>query len=192
MSRTPGTSPCFSSRRLSGLPRPFVADTSSRIRSTLEPIPRLNVPLLRCAALYACLFSPALLPAQARPLGTLREQAALQQAWLQTRLDSVLPPLMREHGVSMWIVPMREYNEDPVFWSIVSPTTMAARRRTIYVFCDRGPQRGVDRVAIGGSTQGGLYRVVRDANAQMGAAGAGRRLAEPFGPEQGALLPPLI
>src|SRR5688500_11677320 len=64
-------------------------------RSTLEPIPRLNVPLLRRAALYACLFSPALLLAQERPLGTLREQAALQQAWLQTRLDSVLPPLMR-------------------------------------------------------------------------------------------------
>src|SRR5688500_13472944 len=188
MSRTPGTSPCFSSRRLSGLPRPSVADASSRIRSTPELIPRLNVPLLRCAALSACLFFHAhSLPAQERPLGTLREQAALPQAWLQTRLDSVLPPLMREHGVSMWIVPMREYNEDPVFWSIVSPTTMAARRRTIYVFCDRGPERGIDRVAIGGSTQGGLYRVVRDANAQMGAAGAQRRLAEPVGPEQWSL-----
>ena len=127
-----------------------------------------------------------------RPLGTLREQAALQQEWLRIRLEQVLPRLMREHGVAMWIIPVREYNEDPVFWSIVSPTTMAARRRTIYVFCDRGPQRGVDRIAVGGSTQGGLYRVVRDANAQMGSAGAQRRLAEPFGPEQWSLLPPLI
>ena len=127
-----------------------------------------------------------------RPFGTLREQADLQQRWLAARLERVLPRLMREHGVAMWIIPVREYNEDPVFWSIVSPTTMAARRRTIYVFCDRGPQRGVERIAIGGSTQGGLYRVVRDANAQMGAAGAARRLAEPFGPEQWSLLPPLI
>ena len=46
---------------------------------------------------------------------------------------------MREHGVDMWVVPMREYNEDPVFRAIVSPTTFAARRRTIYVFFDRGP-----------------------------------------------------
>lgn len=130
--------------------------------------------------------------AQERPLGTLREQAQLQQEWLGLRLERVLPRLMREHGVSMWIIPVREYNEDPVFWSIVSPTTMAARRRTIYVFCDRGPQRGVDRIAIGGTTQGGLYRVVRDANAAMGSAGAQRRLAEPFGPEQWTLLPPLI
>ena len=127
-----------------------------------------------------------------RPLGTLREQAALQQAWLRLRLERVLPRLMREHGVAMWIIPVREYNEDPVFWSIVSPTTMAARRRTIYIFCDRGPQRGVERIAIGGTAQGGLYRVVRDANARMGAAGAARRLAEPFGPDQWTLVPPLI
>ena len=132
------------------------------------------------------------LPAQERPLGTLREQAALQQGWLRTRLDSVLPALMREHGVSMWIVPMREYNEDPVFRSIVSPTTMAARRRTIYVFCDRGLELGVERIAIGGSSQGGLYRVVRDANAPIGTAGAQRRPAEPFGPEQWKLLPPVV
>jgi Xaa-Pro aminopeptidase len=99
-----------------------------------------------------------------RPLGTLREQAVLQQQWLQYRLDSVLPRLMRQNGVEMWIIAMREYNEDPVFWSLVSPTTMFARRRTIYVFTDRGPQRGVERLALGGGSQGGVYEayVARD------------------------------
>lgn len=126
-----------------------------------------------------------------RPLGTLREQAAIQQEWLKLRLEHVLPRLMREHGVSMWLIPVREYNEDPVFWSLVSPTTFAARRRTIYAFCDRG-EAGVDRIAIGGTSQGGLYRVVRDANAQVGSAGASRRLAEPFGPDQWKLLGPVI
>jgi Xaa-Pro aminopeptidase len=92
-----------------------------------------------------------------RPLGTLREQAVVQQQWLQYRLDSVLPKLMRENGVEMWVVAMREYNEDPVFWSLVSPTTMFARRRTIYVFTDRGPQRGIERLALGGGSQGGVY-----------------------------------
>ncbi|GIS78951.1 MAG: hypothetical protein CM1200mP14_05170 [Gammaproteobacteria bacterium] len=28
---------------------------------------------------------------------------------------------------------MREYAEDPVFWSITAPTTFAARRGSIYV-----------------------------------------------------------
>jgi len=99
-----------------------------------------------------------------RPLGTLREQAVLQQQWLQYRLDSVLPKLMRQNGVEMWVVAMREYNEDPVFWALVSPTTMFARRRTIYVFTDRGPQRGIERLALGGGSQGGVYEayVARD------------------------------
>src|SRR5207249_593377 len=76
-----------------------------------------------------------------RPLGTLREQAAIQQEWLRYRLDSVLPRLMRKYGVAMWVIPMREYNEDPVFWALVSPTTLFARRRTIDVFHDPRPVR---------------------------------------------------
>jgi Xaa-Pro aminopeptidase len=95
-----------------------------------------------------------------RPLGTLREQAAVQQQWLRYRLDSVLPRLMRQYHIQMWIIPMREYNEDPVFSSLVSATTFFARRRTIYVFTDRGPELGVERLALGGTSQGGLYEAV--------------------------------
>ncbi|MET0395193.1 MAG: M24 family metallopeptidase [Longimicrobiaceae bacterium] len=140
--------------------------------------------------LLAALGAPA--AAQERPFGTLREQADTRQEWLRIRLERVLPRLMREHGVRMWIVPMREYAEDPVFPALVSPTTMAARRRTIYVFCDRGAKEGVERVAIGGTSQGGLYRVVRDAGAPTAPAGVQRRPAEPWGPEQWKLLPPLV
>jgi hypothetical protein len=96
------------------------------------------------------------------PLPTLREQDAIQQEWLKLRLERVLPALMREHKVQMWIVPMREYNEDPVFTSLVSATTFSARRRTIYLFFDRGGQEGIERLALGGSSQGGLYSAYRD------------------------------
>ena len=81
--------------------------------------------------------APGALPAADRPFGGLREQAAMQQAWLKKRLDTFLPALMRKHGIDMWVVPMREYNEDPVFSSITAPETFAARRRTIYVFFDK-------------------------------------------------------
>jgi Xaa-Pro aminopeptidase len=147
--------------------------------------------LTLCVAVLLLVF-PGASHSQERPFGTLREQAEVQQEWLRLRLERVLPRLMREHGVGMWIVPVREYNEDPVFRALVSPTTRAARRRTIYVFCDRGAERGVERIAIGGTSQGGLYRVVRDPAAQLGAAGATQRLAEPFGPEQWTLLPPIV
>jgi Xaa-Pro aminopeptidase len=140
----------------------------------------------------AAAASAAPASAQQRPFGTLREQADVRQQWLSLRLERVLPRLMREQGVEMWIVPVREYNEDPVFFSLVSPTTMAARRRTIYVFHDRGPERGIERIAIGGTSQGGLYRVVRDADAAVGTAGASRRQAEPFGPDQWRLLGPVV
>lgn len=96
------------------------------------------------------------------PLPKLREQAAIQQEWLKLRLERVLPTLMRRYGVQMWLVICREYNEDPVFFSLVSATQFAARRRTIYVFFDRGEQEGVERLALGGGAQGGLYTVYRD------------------------------
>ncbi len=96
-----------------------------------------------------------------RPFGTLREQAKVQQTWLEERLNTNLPMLMRKHGVDMWVLAMREYNEDPVFRALVSATTFAARRRTIYIFFDHGPNEGVERLALGGSSQGGAYEAVR-------------------------------
>ena len=78
-----------------------------------------------------------------RPFGTLRDQAFKQQKWFELRMERTLPALMRRAGVDMWVVPMREYAEDPLFLAITSPTTFAARRRTIYVFFDRGAKEGV-------------------------------------------------
>ena len=100
------------------------------------------------------------------PVPSLREQAKIQQEWVKLRLGRVLPSLMRKHGVAMWLVICREYNEDPVFYSLVAPTTFAARRRTIYVFFDRGDEKGIERLALGGSSQGGLYTVYRDPEAE--------------------------
>ncbi len=141
-------------------------------------------------------LAPAL-PAQQlqRPFGTLREQAATQQRWLEQRLRTVLPALMRRHGTDMWVIPMREYNEDPMFASLVSPTTFAARRRTIYVFFDRCAASGatdpgdgscIERIALGGTSQGGLYDARRAAAAAD--AGVEARPAELVGDEQWALL----
>ena len=134
--------------------------------------------------------SPAVTAQQfdpARPFGTLREQAVIRQAWLRERLETNLPEVMRTHGVDMWVIPMREYNEDPVFRALVSPTTLAARRRTIYVFFDRGPEEGVERLALGGSSQGGLYEAIRDTEAAPDG-----RPRELWGPAQWDLLARVI
>ncbi|HNR39149.1 MAG TPA: M24 family metallopeptidase [Acidobacteriota bacterium] len=94
-------------------------------------------------------------------LPTLREQAALRQEWLRLRLERNLPSVMRRAGAPMWLVIAGEYNEDPVFFSLVAPTELSAHRRSILVFCDRG-EAGVERRVIGGSDSGGLYAPLRD------------------------------
>lgn len=121
-----------------------------------------------------------------RPFGTLREQAKRQQAWLNERMEKALPQLMRQYGIELWVVPMREYNEDPVFTALSAPTTFAARRRTIYVFHDRGPEKGVERLALGGGSQGGVF-TPRRAQRQVDGGGVSRE-AELWGPEQWQVL----
>lgn len=148
-------------------------------------------------ALLALLATP--LAAQERPFGTLREQAEIQQGWLKARMEKVLPGLMRKHGIDMWVLPMREYNEDPAFTSLVSPTTFAARRRTIYVFFDKCAAAGttdpgdgscVERLALGGSSQGGIYKEYRAP--QVVANPAGNRQAELWGDSQWQVLKNVI
>ncbi len=129
-------------------------------------------------------------PQPQHPLGTLREQAAMQQDWLKKRLDTFLPALMRKHGIDLWVVPMREYNEDPVFSAIVAPETFAARRRTIYVFFDKCAAAGtapsascVERIALGGTSQGGVFEARRSMRAAASNVGRGQQ-AELWGDEQ--------
>lgn len=137
-------------------------------------------------------------PAAARrPFGTQRELAAMQQTWLQKRLDAFVPGLMRKYGIDFWVVTMREYNEDPVFNSITSPETMAARRRTIYVFFDKCAASGappapvcVERIALGGSSQGGVWEARRSTKSVEAAVGGNQ--AELWGDEQWKALKQLV
>jgi hypothetical protein len=142
-------------------------------------------------------LAPSALPHAERPFGSLREQAAIQQAWLRKRLDTFLPALMRRHGIDLWVVPMREYNEDPVFLAITAPETFAARRRTIYVFFDRCAAAGapaspacIERIALGGTSQGGIFDARTSAKAINAATGG--RQAELWGDEQWLLLKQVV
>lgn len=130
-----------------------------------------------------------------RPFGTLRDQAFQQQQWLEWRMERTLPALMRREGVDMWVVPMREYAEDPVFTAFTSPTTFAARRRTIYVFFDRGAKEGIERVALGGTSQGNVFKAVRSTKAVDAPAAGSRttdRTAELWGDDQWQVLKQVI
>lgn len=91
----------------------------------------------------------AVLPERARPEAVNR--------MLKDRLDNLLPGLMREAGIDMWIVANREYAEDPVYLTLVPEPVFAARRTTILLFFDRGAEKGVERLTVSRYPLRGFY-----------------------------------
>jgi hypothetical protein len=92
---------------------------------------------------------PAILP--------LKSRAVVQDAWLKERLDTIVPRLMREHGIDMWVMVAREYVEDPVVATMLDATSFSARRRTILVFFDPGGGKPVERLTVSRYGLGGLF-----------------------------------
>ncbi|MEO0871033.1 MAG: M24 family metallopeptidase [Pseudomonadota bacterium] len=87
----------------------------------------------------------------------LRERAAKIDAILKERLDTLIPTLMREEGVDMWLLMSREYFEDPVTASMLNATSMHARRRTILIFFDPGNGAPIERLTVSRYGLAGLF-----------------------------------
>jgi hypothetical protein len=95
------------------------------------------------------LAQPAVLRERARPEAV--------NAILKDRLENLLPSLMRETGIDMWLVINREYAEDPVYLTLVPEPTFAARRTTMLLFFDRGEGKGVERLTVSRYPHRGFY-----------------------------------
>jgi hypothetical protein len=78
----------------------------------------------------------------------LRARVEPVNRMLEERLDEVLPRLMRETGLDMWLVINREYAEDPVYLTLVPEPVFAARRTTMLLFFDRGDEEGVEKLTV--------------------------------------------
>ncbi len=74
-----------------------------------------------------------------------REQTDVRETWLEKRLGSLLLPMMKKHGVEMWIVVNEEFHSDPVTQHIVPPIPIVGRR-DLFMFIDRGDR--IERIAI--------------------------------------------
>ena len=120
--------------------------------------------LLLTAASTALPLAPAAAdPAPALPL---REQAATSDAWLEHRLDTLLPDLMTETGIDMWVLVAREYNEGPVLRTMLPATWLSARRRTILVLHQPEPGGPVERLAVARYAVGDLFEGAWDPEEQ--------------------------
>ncbi len=77
------------------------------------------------------------------------------------RLDNLLPKLMQEADLDMWLVINREYGEDRLFYTLVPQPTFAARRTTLLVF-HKQEDGSVDRFSVSRYPIGEVYPTVWD------------------------------
>jgi len=92
----------------------------------------------------------------------LKDQARVVDGWLNIRLDSVLPELMRREKLDMWLVICEEYNEDPVYLTLVPFEDLSARRLSMLVFYDKGEGQGFEKFTVSRYGIGELYKSVWD------------------------------
>lgn len=103
---------------------------------------------MKLLLLLFLVVSTSLSFAQQPAVLTQRAQAEVVDSWLEDRIQNLLPSLMTETGIDMWIVMSREYNEDPVIRTLLPATWHAARRRTILVMYQPTPSSPVETFAI--------------------------------------------
>lgn len=69
---------------------------------------------------------------------SLKKQYQIVDDLLVQRIHKLLPELMEETGYDMWIILCREYNEDPVFTTMLPSLCLTARRLSCLVFVKQG------------------------------------------------------
>ena len=108
----------------------------------------------------------SILPYEDRPI--------VENRIVSERLDTLLPKLMEESGIDFWLVIAREYNDDPVFLSLVPKPRFTARRTTMLVFHNRG-EEGVDRFTVSRYPLGSLYEAAWEGGRSRCAVATSRR-----------------
>jgi len=107
-------------------------------------------------------FEAGFAAAEAPAVLGLKDQARVVDSWLKVRLDTVLPELMRREKFDMWLVICEEYNEDPVYLTLVPFEDLSARRLSMLVFYDRGEGQAIEKVTVSRYGIGDLYKSVWD------------------------------
>ena len=87
------------------------------------------------------------------PLLPWSKQIAIREGWVQERHAALLP-MLRRHGISMWIVATEEFHDDPLVQHVAPPRPYVGNR-DFFVFIDAG-DAGLKRIAIAGYTEDNL------------------------------------
>ena len=69
-----------------------------------------------------------------RTVVPLKKQIEIIDNTLAARIPAIIPGIMTEYGFDMWIILCREYNEDPIYPTMVPYLCLTARRLSCLVF----------------------------------------------------------
>ncbi|MGL6289613.1 MAG: M24 family metallopeptidase [Silanimonas sp.] len=124
----------------------------------------LAATLLALAPMLAAASPSTTEPAQGRVIASADGFAVLpprariepENRMLNQRIETLLPKLMAEAELDLWLVLNREYAEDPVYFTLVPQPSFAARRTTMLVF-HRKPDGAVERLAVNRYPLGAPY-----------------------------------
>ncbi|HCP63220.1 MAG TPA: Xaa-Pro aminopeptidase, partial [Hyphomonadaceae bacterium] len=100
------------------------------------------------------------------PILNARERASTENRILAERLETIIPVIMREQRIDLWLLVAREYFEEPVVASMLDAENMHARRRTILIFYDPGNGKPLERLTVSRYGLGGLFAPAWDPNKQ--------------------------
>lgn len=95
---------------------------------------------------FLCCFIFGSLPAQT--VLSLKQQASVINQINNERINTLIPVLMENNQIDMWIIVSREYNEDPILKTLLPAEWLSARRRTILVFYNNPTQKVFKKLAI--------------------------------------------
>ena len=100
------------------------------------------------------------------PILSARERATTENRILAERLEAIIPAIMREQRIDLWLLVAREYFEEPVVASMLDAENMHARRRTILIFYDPGNGKPIERLTVSRYGLGGLFAPAWDPRTQ--------------------------
>lgn len=96
----------------------------------------------------------------------MQQRAEVVDAWLEERVETVLPEVMRRAGIDMWLVMAREYNEDPVIETLLPATWQSARRTTMLIVYDPGKGKPLETFGVSRYDTGNTFKTIWNKEAQ--------------------------
>jgi len=90
---------------------------------------------------------------------SLKDRAKVIDKIQEDRIEKLLPVIMQNHDIDMWVLITREYNEDPIIKTFLPSTWLNVRRRRILVL-SINENKEMETVAISRYDFGKIFKSI--------------------------------